>query len=521
MAIKLNGKEATFRNELIFAADAKAVKIENTLVNLFMLIKHNGLRPKQRARRGESVFVEIEKLIHVFKKIEEKNDHLDGFSDNPEAIELWLRSNLVNMVNRGNIEKEKISSLRPIHLESYKIRNAPNTRDYFSADQVYLMLSENPQVRDRLREFLSQGWDKDLNTLRNARELDIDSLGILYLIRDIKPGFIESRSALNKIRPILVKQAELFCEDIRKLLVYESHIPRSVLIDYLKTITSFHLSLYTHKIIKLLPRMIEQGTTDVEDNWSIVLDVTDDFESKISSIAIADAEKTYNSLYNYIKATFKINSIISHFNLDEKDSDSIEKVLTILKEKQEEIKYKFDAYWMLIYNQSDHDDDDRELIDEMTKYEESSFDKYIELLVKIKGPYQRKFFPRFLDNISQKNDERGFLSQGRSKKHPRRYTLGTKLLEALVQLQVLHLENNGFITKSLSIEELMNNLKERYGLIINGLNEERFQNSDLNTHLAFKENVEAFKLKLRQIGFYSDLSDAYILQKIRPRYELV
>src|SRR5690554_1976196 len=231
MAIKLNGKEATFRNELIFAADAKAVKIENTLVNLFMLIKHNGLRPKQRARRGESVFVEIEKLIHVFKKIEEKNDHLDGFSDNPEAIELWLRSNLVNMVNRGNIEKEKISSLRPIHLESYKIRNAPNTRDYFSADQVYLMLSENPQVRDRLREFLSQGWDKDLNTLRNARELDIDSLGILYLIRDIKPGFIESRSALNKIRPILVKQADLFCEDIRKLLVYESHIPRSVLID--------------------------------------------------------------------------------------------------------------------------------------------------------------------------------------------------------------------------------------------------------------------------------------------------
>jgi hypothetical protein len=52
------------------------------------------------------------------------------------------------------------------------------------------------------------------------------------------------------------------------------------------------------------------------------------------------------------------------------------------------------------------------------------------------------------------------------------------------------------------------------------LGEERFSDADVNTHLAFKENVEAFKHKLRQIGFYNDLSDAYLLQKVRPRYEL-
>ena len=98
--------------------------------------------------------------------------------------------------------------------------------------------------------------------------------------------------------------------------------------------------------------------------------------------------------------------------------------------------------------------------------------------------------------------------------------LGTRLLEALVQIQVLHREDNDFITKSLSIEELIEKIRNRYGLIINGLSEPRFKDADLNTHLAFKENVESFKQKLRQIGFYNDLSDAYILQKIRPRYEL-
>ncbi|ATN06664.1 MULTISPECIES: methylation-associated defense system protein MAD7 [Chryseobacterium] len=517
MAIKLNKQESTFRNELLFTADAKTIRIDNTLVNLFMLLKHEGIRPKQRTRRGDSVFIELDKLKNIFQKLEESNE-LEGFKENPEAVELWLRTNLVNMVNRGNSEKEKISSLRPIHLESYRVRNVPNTRDYFTADQVYLMLGQNPIVKEDLRNFLAEGWDKTTNTLLQSKELDVDSLGILYLIKNVNPGFMESNTTLNKVKPLLIEQAELFCDDVRRLLVYKSKIPRNILIDYLKTITSFHLALYINKVIYLLPKMIEVGTKDVVDDWNIVIDATDDFESKVSSIAIAEAEKTYNSLYKYIKATFKINSIIQKLKLDESNSDSIEKALEVLKNELNQYETKFEAYWDIVYNEQD--EDDKDLLAEMVKYETTYFDRYVELLLKVRGKRLQKDHIELLDSLSQKNSERGFLAQGRSKKYPRRYMLGTRLLEALVQIQVLHLEGDKFITQSLSIEELMNNLKERYGLIINGLEEERFQNTDLHTHLAFKENVEAFKIKLRQIGFYNDLSDAYILQKIRPRYEL-
>jgi hypothetical protein len=156
----------------------------------------------------------------------------------------------------------------------------------------------------------------------------------------------------------------------------------------------------------------------------------------------------------------------------------------------------------------------------MVKYEDTYFDRYIELILKARGAYQFRYHVQLLDNLSEKNSDRGFLSQGRSKKHPRRFVLGTRLLETLVQILVLNVENDKFVTRSLSIEQLISHLKDRYGLIINGLSEDRFSNADLNTHLAFKENVDSFKQKLRQIGFYSDLSDAYILQKIRPRYEL-
>ncbi|NWQ43320.1 hypothetical protein MLOOGBEN_21705 [Bacillus sp. EB106-08-02-XG196] len=515
MAIKLNKEESLFRNELIFAADAKAVNIDNTLVNLFMLLKHNGIRPKQRARAGSKSFIDIDNLKSVFRKLESEGS-IKGYSDYPEAVELWIRSNLVNMVFRGNADKEKISSLRPIHLESYRVRNAANTRDYNTADQVYLMLGANPTVKEDLKSFLMEGWDQTTNKIDFGNGLDVDSSGILNIVKEVKPGFLQSKSSLNQIRPILQKQAELFCDDVRRLLAYKRLIPRNVLIDYLKTIISFNLSLYIQKLIHFLPRIIENGTTEIEDDWHIVLDTTDNYESKVAKIASDDAESLNNKIYDYVKSTFQINAVLRRLKLDKNNSDNLFKALKVLQEKPADFDVYFETHWDNFYNSLE---EDKFLIEDMVKYEDTYFDKYIEVILKVRGVYQYKYHIQLIDNLSQKNNERGFMAQTRSRKNPRRFVLGTRLLETLVQILVLESKGSEFQTRSLSIEELISRIRERYGLVINGLSESRFENSDLQTHLAFKENMETFKMKLRQIGFYNDQSDAYILQRIRPRYE--
>ncbi len=120
-----------------------------------------------------------------------------------------------------------------------------------------------------------------------------------------------------------------------------------------------------------------------------------------------------------------------------------------------------------------------------------------------------------------KNSSSMLLADSRSRRHPRRGALGSKLLETLVQLLVLKEKpTGGYETRSLSIDELISEIRDRYGLIINGVNEKRFANADVEMNEAFRKNVEAFKDKLRQIGFYTDMSDACILQKIRPRYKM-
>ena len=89
----------------------------------------------------------------------------------------------------------------------------------------------------------------------------------------------------------------------------------------------------------------------------------------------------------------------------------------------------------------------------------------------------------------------------------------------MVQILVLNPDGNGqYESRSLSIDELAEKIRQRYGLIINGVNDPRFAEADVETHAAFNENMEALKNKLRQIGFYTDMSDACLLQKIRPRY---
>lgn len=518
MAIKMNKDESVFRNELIYTVDAKAINIEYTLINLFMLLRYNGQKPRQLARGKGKSLVEVSHLNNALSVLEKENKVL-GYSDNSEAIEPWIRNNFVNMAFRGKIDKEKVASLRPIHLESYRVRNASVARDYNSADQVYLMLSANPQVKDDLKKFLIEGWDATTDTLNSLDNLDIDSLGMLNIIPKVTPRFVlDTSTSLNRIEPLLKKQAELFCDDIRRLLVYKEEIPRSVLVDYLKTIISFHMSLYTQKLVHLLPEMVDNGTSAIKDNWSIVIDTTDDFESKVSAYAIEDADRLYNSIYNYIVATFKINMTLEFLGLNKDNSANLTKALEELKKSSAEKETYFRAKYNILYK--DLDEEDRLLVDDITKYEETYFDKYLAIILNSKAKRQFIEYRRLLANLSQNNSDRGFMAQGRSKKHPRRFVMGTRLLETLVQIMVLESQDDHFVTRSLSIEELMNRIRERYGLIINGITEPRFRDANVNTHLAFKENVEAFKQKLRQIGFYDDLSDAYILQKVRPRYQL-
>lgn len=64
-------------------------------------------------------------------------------------------------------------------------------------------------------------------------------------------------------------------------------------------------------------------------------------------------------------------------------------------------------------------------------------------------------------------------------------------------------------------------LHQLYGLCIDRLpTGDGFGAPSIADRQALRENVAAFKARLREVGHYRDLSDAYVTQTIVPRYRI-
>ena len=161
-----------------------------------MLMRNNGAKIKLKLR---SIHHTIDELVNrVF--VQEQLGNIHGVKENMDAVKAWLRSNLTNMVFRGNMVKENVSSLRPMHIEAYRIRNMKYIRDYNSSDQVYLMLSKQPNVLKSLKQYLSLGWDEGSRQIINNKQLDVDTVGILHLIGGIEVDMRVATSYLVFVR---------------------------------------------------------------------------------------------------------------------------------------------------------------------------------------------------------------------------------------------------------------------------------------------------------------------------------
>lgn len=506
---------SAFLNKDIFFVDVKMVKLDRVLTNLFIKMYADGQPVEMKFRREYT----MDKLKEYLTKLEEQGA-IRGVTENPHGVEDWLRSSLLELVNRGNVIKEHVSTLKPLHLLSFRIKNSRYCRDYRASDQLYLMIKSAPAVMQGLVKYLSKGWDKSTGDITNE-ELDVDTTGIIYITRKL-----EERKNLNKDAnripaPFLKEQTDLFNDDIRRLLLYKEKLPRAVFIDYLRILCGLHLALYAMKVVYLLPRMIAAGTREIDDDWSMVVDLTDNLDSIVAPYACKDMERMENGYGKYIRSTYMVDII------QERKGCSIDEALRILKEGND----KKDGYYESFLNnikkslpEQDEKEFDQTDFQEMLELfpEDDYFDKFVHVLEKSNlGGYQYRYLREFIDSVAMKNSPSMLLADSRSKRHPRRGAIGSKLLETMVQLLVLREGENGkYETRSLSIDELAQAIYDRYGLIINGIGKKRFADADVEMNAAFRVNMDAFKSKLRQIGFYTDMSDACILQKIRPRYKL-
>jgi hypothetical protein len=174
-------------------------------------------------------------------------------------ISNWIETDLMDVVNRGK-PNQAIAAPRPLHGNTYKFRNARHTRDYNAGEQIYWMLyyarrGRGQEARDQLTKFFFPGVDLVTDTYDARAQLDVETQALLRLDQQVS-GDTRDVKVPDKYPPLCLPHADLMADDVLRLLAYQGYMPRTVIVEYLKTLLAFHLGLYHLKLLKLLPALV-------------------------------------------------------------------------------------------------------------------------------------------------------------------------------------------------------------------------------------------------------------------------
>lgn len=548
MAIK--GRDREFRLPKITYVDFKHIEMDRVLVQLFPRLKFEGYASRRPPRRGD---LSIDEFAKEFL------DHPEwfaGFSKHPGIVYKWIETDLLDVVNRGKAN-QAVASPRPLHGEVYRFRNARYSRDYGAAEQIYWMIyyarqESGQRARDSLKHFFFPAIDLITDEYDPRVSIDVETQALLrFSKRQVKDDLRDSKEPTRYL-PLCIGQADLLVNDILRLLAYENHMPRSVLVEYLKTLLAFHLTIYHLRLLKMVPKMVQQGKgepicelkactmapgefcpqKECPHRVAILVDMGHPDNPRMRELAQRSADIHYRRIPRFVQAHFTIKKLdemaeylskkVGKLSMPASGYFSVPELLQLL---QPAYKSEREAYFKArLAGLIEGSSTDGELDPEIRQVMEmglNDFDTYIEILMAYRGRYHRQYITECLDSFLRKNKDSGLLVQSRAKGSPRCFAIGSRLLEVLLQLAVLARKGASFETREIRVEDLLLFLRERYGLYVDRLPaDDSLGLPSILDRQGLRLNVEAFRKRLREIGFFQDLSDAYITQMVTPRYTI-
>lgn len=615
MAIKQRDRE--FRLPKITYVDYKTIEMDRVLISLFPRLRFGPVGSRRPPRRRElelSTFLDEfkkhdAKIVQIARKIMNSPKYMAEFErsglirrewfpdssdseiglaqklvidiqnriskpdiwfqgilesqDSEDVLRKWLETDLMDMVNRGK-PNQAIASPRPLHGNTYKFRNAKHSRDYNASDQVFWMLyyarrGRGQNARNGLRDFFFKGVDLVTDEYNPQVTVDVETQALLHLDQQVtradRPDDKKAQE-LEKYPPLCLGQADLLADDVLRLLTYQDYMPRSVLVEYLKSLFAFHLALFHLRLLKLLPALVGRKGADpicssancpmnptsfdtphgsCPYRVGILVDMGEPNNIQMTELARRSADIHYRRIPPYIQAHLVAKKLdemaeylrkLNRLPLPAAGYFSIGEILQLLQSKFGNERENYFQYRLtsIIEDTTGDDKESPPEIRRITDLGLNSFETYIEILVTMRGQFYRQYITESLDAFLLKNSDSGMLRQFRAKNSPRFFSIGSRLLELLVQLAVLQpvsAMGSTFETRDIRIDDLITFFRERYGLYIDRLPlEDGFNSPSILDQQALRRNVEAFKNRLREIGFFQDLSDAYLTQTVTSRYKI-
>ena len=544
----LKGRDREFRLNKLSYIDFKPLNMDRVLTMLFPRLRFEGYGTRRPPRRNELT-------VGDFAEEYTKDPRgFVGFDQHPDIVERWIETDLMDVVNRGK-PNQALAAPRPLHGNTYKFRNARHTRDYGAAEQIYWMLyharrGRGQAARDGLRRFFFPGVDPHTDRYDASATVDVETQALLHFDRQVTVDVRESNDP-DRQPPLCVGQADLLADDALRLLAYEPYMPRSVLVEYFKTLFAFHLGLYFLRTMKLLPALVRRRSADptcapgncpvAPDRMHahgccpyriyVLADLGNDPDSPMADLACHSADVHYRRIPGYVQSHYRLRKLDEFATyLTRKlgkaaapaggkfGVDDLLKLLEPPYAGEREGFFKMRLASLIEDSGGTASGDLDPEVRRVTEMGLSDLDLYIEVLMTMRGAYHRRYITEFLDSVFKRRDA-GLMQQ--PWRGARRFALSSHLLEVLLQIAVLESSGPEFATRELLVDELLTFLRERYGIYVDRLPPgDGFGTPSINDLAALRRNRKDFESRLREIGFFRDLSDAFVTQTIAPRYTI-
>lgn len=549
------GKQDTiFRSPKISYIDFKTLHMDRVLTALFARLQYDGAT----SRLTRNFELETPRFYQEF--VDPKNkDYCVGFDLHQDIIEKWIETHLMDVVNRGKWN-QAIASPRPLHGFTYRFRNPKHSRDYNASQHIYWMLyhargNKGPAALSELKRFFFAGVDPQTGQVETDGQIDVETQALLRFSAQVKDAK-DTSAKDDRFSPLCIGQADLMADDILRIMAYQRYVPRSVMVEYLKILVSFHLALFHMRIFKLLPTLVKRQTPeplcepkncpmnpnkveapqgDCPFRIGMLVDVANQPHTVMQRLAAQSAEAHYRRIPSFVKAHFvikKLDEFADHLSTfpgkfpKPTGGFKVAELLVLLSGKYKQDR---DAFFKQRLDRviegltASGEEELQPEIHSIIALDLEPFETYVEILVAHRAKFHRGYITEFLDAVLLKNDPGAMVIQSRTKGSPRRFILDSRLLEVLIQIAVLRqVAGKGEFrtTSDLRIEELLDFLRERYGIFVDRLPEgDGFSEESITDREGLRANTEALKGRLRELGFYRDLSDAYIVQTLKPRFE--
>ncbi|MFC8423672.1 hypothetical protein ACFUN7_22835 [Streptomyces sp. NPDC057236] len=552
----LHRRDSELKHPGVSHLEYKRVEMDRVLTGFLMRVNHNGL-PSKMVQRKE---LSVDAFVKEFTK-EQHTAKFPGFAEHSDIARRWIETQLLDMVNRGR-PSQAVAGLRPLHGLTYKFRNYYHSRAYGADAQLYQMLrhargGQGQAALEQLRRFFFTGLGSASRGRPDSSadpRIDVETQAVLHLNSQVTQDAAQQVRGWYDAPPLCVGQADLLADDVLRLMSLKDLLPRVTLVEYLKILCALHLALGQLKAMKLLPHIVARGGADPAcgpDNCPATATAADPLAgcpfraglfadaagipgSAAATLAEQSAAAWHRRIPDFVRAGYvvrKLDDFADHLGSSEEATRPVRGRATI----GELLRFGTDAYLerrerffaarlesiLVETPKKEQPEEVRPLLEASMGL--GAFEQYIELLMAYRGRYHHKYLIETIDSLLLKNRPGALIAQPH--RGQRRFVLDSALLEVLVQVALLRPNPRGtrsrftHHTVSLRLDEFTDLLRTRYGLHIDRLPAgDGFAVTGPEEEAALRANTEAFTRKLRETGFYDDLSDAYVTQVITPRF---